>query len=234
MVEKLKLQVSKIHWSLAIKAAIFALSWYFLPFWIFLFIGLYFYFVPFFQPMRHIFPFLLLLFFAFFAAPSLWFLCFLGIIFYLLLGIKDLIFINRSDAYEVASLILLFLTIYAYYNRYENWEGAALPAGFLMGGVFYMLFKNILESAHSGKKELGGRTLSGILSLLFIQFALAILFLPMNIFSQTALLFLIGFTLIEIFAHWYGGTLTTKKFFSYISIFFIGIILVLAGGVWSL
>ena len=46
MAGKLKSISRQIHWSLLLKAAVFALAWFFVPFWLFFLIALYLYFIP--------------------------------------------------------------------------------------------------------------------------------------------------------------------------------------------
>lgn len=109
METKLRLILKRIHWSLALKAAILAVVWMVLPGWAFLILSAYLYFVPFFDPWKLFLPFLVFLFLAFTGPPNPGFALILGSLFYVILGIKDLILIDRRSAYDIMILISLFL-----------------------------------------------------------------------------------------------------------------------------
>src|SRR2546422_648850 len=116
METKLKLISKRIHWSLALKAGGVAAAWYFLPRWAFLFVVLYFYFVPIFHPWKLFLPFLTFLFLVFneFVVPAgqsqlsqIGFAAIIAVFFYVILGIKDLVLIDRRSAYDGLVLALI-------------------------------------------------------------------------------------------------------------------------------
>src|ERR1700735_5015882 len=119
MEEKLKSISKQIHWSLLAKAAIFALGWFFLPFWLFLLLALYLYFFPFFQSRKLLgAPFLGLLALTFIGPASFFMAIVFGLLFYYLLLIKDLVLIDRKAAYELFAFVLLFFFLRSFYENF--------------------------------------------------------------------------------------------------------------------
>src|ERR1700722_12935955 len=108
MVEKLKSISKQIHWSLLARAALFALFWFFLPFWLFFLLALYLYFIPFFQERTLPVPFFILLLLTFIESPGIFFAVIFGLLFYYLLLIKNLVLIDRKSGYELFVLAITF------------------------------------------------------------------------------------------------------------------------------
>src|SRR5882724_5769539 len=132
MAAKLKSITGRIHWFLLAKAAIFGFGWLVLPAWLFFALAAGLYFIPFFRPQKLLIPFLLVLGFALKAPVNFWAAIFLGCVFYCLLGIKDLVFIDRAAAYEVLVFLLAFLYIFAFFGVWNSWNsgGFLAAAGF--------------------------------------------------------------------------------------------------------
>ena len=98
MAEKLKLILRPIPWSLLLKAAAFGVGWLILPFWVFVVLAALLYFLPVFQVLKLLFPFVLTLILAYLVPPSLWAGLFLSALFFFILGVKDLVLIDRAAA----------------------------------------------------------------------------------------------------------------------------------------
>ncbi len=238
MEEKLRSISRTIPWSLALKAAAFGLGWYVLPFWLFLLLGLGLYFVPLFQPMHLLLPLLLTFFFAAVLAYSSWAALMLGIIFFFILGIKDLVFIRRGAAYETLIFLLFFLAFLNYFARFGAWGGwTDMGLGILVATVAALLLRGFVlyRAPEAGEWARRKRfVLFGLAGLLLWQWQAALLFLPLNFFYQTAILFLAAVVLAELFLAYAQGELTRRKILLHFSFLFVFVSFVLAANSWRI
>lgn len=244
MVRKLKSISKPIRWSLLTRAAIFGSVWFFLPFWFFLLTALYLYFVPIFQPFRLFFPFLLVLFFAATASPNVYLALLLIAAFYMLLGIKDFILINRKAAHEILILLLLFLSYTRFFSRFDS--GAGLAAFFysiVLAASSFILIKGFLRYKPNSGEELTENEkestikrplVAALVSLIIWHFSLALLFAPINFLYQSIILFVSAAILIEIIPLYLGGALTGRRIMTFSSVFFTLTVLILATARWGL
>ena len=164
------------------KAGIMGLLWLFLPFWIFLAAGFYFFFFPFFQPLRLALPFFLTLVAAAVLPANFLFALFLAVLFFLILGIKNLIFVNRFGAHQLLVFSLLLLMFLSFFSGFESWQ-RWIVSFFALGVsvVFLLLAKELAEyHARSGRR----RTFLTIsLGALFVcLMCLVLIFMPLKNF----------------------------------------------------
>ncbi len=238
MVKKLKSILRPIPWSLALRAFIFGLCWLLLPFWAFLCIALYFYFFPLFQPVKFAVHFIILLFFM--ATTSLGFsaAAFFSLIFYLLLGLKDFLFIDRRSPYEMFLFLFVFMVAARFYFLFDTWLGIFLvPSVFLFGILFFLVSRGLWKySAPSFELPLGShsRVSLFILTFLLCQLILGIVVLPLNFLYQTAIFFLSAVVLIESVFDYLRGALTNRRLLANFSIFLVFIVIILGSAPWSL
>jgi len=240
MEAKLKLILKQIPWSLVLKAAAFSLAWLFLPAWISFVLALYFYFWPFFHSRKLLFPFVLFLLFALGLPGTFWFAAVLGAIFFSILGIKNLIFVNRFGNHQFLAFLLFFLAELSFFfsvERWNDWRAPFLSLG--TGLLFFFLTRQLLRYVEP-PKEMGlplGSPASlgaGIGSFLVWQLSLAILFLPLNPLYQTALLFLVTVILADFLLERARGRLDRRKLLTDFSIFFIIVSFILISAEWGL
>jgi len=239
MAIKLKSILGRIHWSLVLRAVIFSLAWFLLPFWIFLLIAAYFYFYPFFRPLTLALPFFLLVIFAAIENQSLPLAVFFAVVFYLILGIKDLILINRKPIYEILVLLLSFLMFVRFFAQFDGWAGAGAPlCGLAAAAVFVFLSRGFLryetsleEEAARGKHR--GVAL-GLVGILLWQFSLAILFLPINFLYQAAILFLLATTGLEFASDYLSNRLTRQRTLTNFSVLLGVLVIILGSASWGL
>ncbi len=248
MAERLRLTLKQIPWFLLGKSFLLALLFYTTeryPFllWVFLGVALYFYFHPLFEPIRLLFPFILSLFFAFFLPPSSWLSLFLGVIFFLILGMKDLFFIDRKGAYETMVLFFFLLTFLAFFGYFENWQhplvfvGAALPAC-----VYFMLAGGLMGNMFNSRRPLRepyrARTHRGLVwglgAFMVWSITVAALFLPLNFLYQTAISFLVATVLLELLFSHVTKEVTRGSLLVYFSFFLIFFVFILGGAEWGL
>lgn len=225
---------------LILRAAIFGAVWFFLPKWVFLLVGIYFYFFPFFRPLKLAIPFLLTIFFAVIEPQSIWQAAFFSVLFYLILGIKDLIFINRRSAYEVLVLLLLFLVFVSFFSHIDNWNRSPVFFyAFALGAAFFFLIRGFITYSETTELKEGPaiwrRELAlGIAALLVWQISLALLFLPLNFLYQSALSFLVATIFVEVISDYLSGSLSRKKLLANFSVFFILVVVILGLAEWGL
>ncbi len=193
MVEKLKLTVKQIHWSLSVKALAFALAWFFLPFWLFLLLALGLYLTPLFQSVRLALPLLATLFLAGVSETgNIWVAVSLGLVFYLLLGVKDLVLVNRGIALRTCIYLLLFLGVIRFCAAVANWEGAGVfLAPVLPALALFFLLRQLFRLEPSPTP--GGippAVAAAIGALLFWEAAWVAILLPLAPLHQAAVLFI--------------------------------------------
>ena len=185
-------------------------SWYFLPFLVFVPIACYFYFVPLFHRAKLIAPFLaILVLSALFPENAIGAVSF-GAMWFLLLGIRDLLFVDRAVMYEVLSfLILIFASLIFFYGVADVGMSYSLVGSAALALLFFLLLRGFLDYAGAERNE--QFLVTGIFALLFWQWSVGTLLLPFHFLAQAALLFLFGAVLIEFAFHYLGGALTVKK-----------------------
>jgi len=193
----------------AFKALIFSLiltAFYnYRSFWSFFFfiaIAFYFYFNPFFEAKRYFSSFLIFLIIALLAAGHLpitagkwnFFTATLfGLFFFLFLGIKNLVFINRSLIYEFVNNFLFFsLFIIFFLFDKSNWFFIKYSGAFL---VIFLLFRNFLFLRDFQREIQAPVSLilakinlfSASLAVLISQFILIAAYLPIGFLNLAAI-----------------------------------------------
>jgi len=239
MAVKLGSILRSIPWFLIFKAGLFAGAWLFLPFWLFLLIALYLYFFPPFQIFRLGFPFLLTIAGAAVFERGLVGGVFLGLIFYLILGIKDLIFIKRVLAYKLMTAALIFLVTSGFFHRFLSWGSVSITFwSLVMTTIFFLLSKNLYnyEEFSSPQTPKAGRPEKllalGILGLLGWQLAFLLLFLPFNFYYQIAFFSVFILVILALTLDYLRGLLFRKKFIVGLSFLFVFLVFILASTEW--
>jgi len=167
--------------------------------------------------------------------------CFLAVVFYLLLGIKELTFIERFTAYQVLELLLLFLTSWYFFETARSIDsGMSFFASLAPAAVFFFLTWNL-----SRRPELGGRlSVSreeklrtfleiGVASFILWQLALVLLFVPLGTFERSGLFLITNFFFVEILFSRGRGVLTRPRLLFNFSLVFIFVVGILAAAEWS-
>jgi hypothetical protein len=235
MAEKLKSISRQIHWSLLLRAAVFALAWFFFPFWLFFLVALYLYFVPLFQAGAFVIPFFVVLVLAFIHAPSVLFALALGAIFYYLLLIKDLLLIDRVAAYELLVLVLSFFLFREFYQSFgSGFAGGALWFASLIAALFGLLMNSFIKFTLD--PEGGGiRRPAVLLSLLAVwQFLVLGLFLPLDFIYQSVIVFLIAVLVVDLVPEYCLHGPVRSKIFATSTVVFAFLVLILASARWGI
>ncbi len=223
-----------IPWSLTLKAAVFGAAWLWLPFWLFLLLALGLYFVPLFNPGRLWWPFAAAIFFAALLAPNLWAALFLAGLFYMILGIKDLIFIRRAEAYQALVFLLFALAYLNFFARFGR-TGAAglLPASLGLLLLAALLGKSLLRYGAAEETRFPqDPLLIALLSFLLGAWALVLVFLPLNFFFQSAILLLGTVSAFELLLAYRVRVLSRQEILLHLSVFLSFLALALAGNTW--
>ncbi len=229
MAAKLKSITKLIHWSLLARALVFALSWLYLPFWIFLLLALYCYFVPAFHAGRLFILFFTLIVLCYvdpanavgassgLVGAFLMALIF-GAIFYYLLLKKDLLLIDRTTAHELLTMVLSFFLFREFFMAFNQGPtGAALAWAFLTALLWSRLLNNLMVRQFEDmfvqeEHPLVLRRTSVWLSfILMAQALIVVLFLPLNFIYQSTIAFLVAALLIELLPDHVARTLSQEK-----------------------
>lgn len=233
MVEKLKSALKIIHWSLAFKAVAAGLAWVYLPWWLSLLVILGIYFIPLFQT-RHLFmSFLLALILASVLPSNIFSGLVVTIQIYLILGVKDFIFINRKWAMQVLAALFLAEAGVAIYLGLDNWLLGSFVNSFLFGLVYYLVGSKLLYVSSEESKN-GNKSIIVILGFVLSQIAFAVNFLPIFYIYKSLILTLAALIFFEWQNLYFDGKLSKNKVISY-AVFFIGLVVVIFSTVsWGL
>lgn len=239
MAAKLKSILRPIHWSLVLRAAVFCVAWLTLPLSWFLVVAFYLYLFPLFKPLKLALPFLIVIFFAAVETPGVLLAILFSIFFYLILGIKDLIFIDRKTAYEILVLLLLFLVFIRFFSHFDGGvRPAAIFYAFVIGAILFFLAKEFLGYSSGGDAGVADavrrkNVISGIIGLVVLQLALVFLFLPINFLYQAAAIFLAAALLLELAYDYLGGKLTRRRILASFSALFVFLVVILGSVQWG-
>lgn len=242
MAGKLKLILRLIPWSLAARAFLFGLAWLTLPFGLFLVVALYFYLVPLFKPLKFGWPFLALLVLMsplfFEKTAGVTFIA--ATIFFLILGVKDLVLLRRKSSYGLAilglSLILLgdfFYGVSGDFRWTTPFKALALSLTWFLLWKGWVDYRESFTIQESEDRKRAGVAL-GVAALMMWQVIWALLFLPLGYVSQTAVAFLAALVILELVVAHLGGTLSRRRILADFTIFFVFLTFALTSARWEL
>ena len=241
MAEKLRSILRRISWSSVLKAVLFAVAWWALPFWLFLLIALYLYFVPMTGVEKVSVPFFVLLLITLLQKQSIVFAVIFGVVFYFLLLVKDLIIIDRRSAYEIVMLVLSYLLVRGFFLNVGGSFGwwsltdsavAAAAVSALVGNFvknFSVVPEDSVRDARSFRRMLGWMTF-----LLTWQLLIVGLFLPLNFLYQSAIIFLVAVIILDLVPQYVFGELTRVKVLATGTVLFALLVIVLSSARWTL
>ncbi len=242
MGEKFASISNRIHWSLALRSAVFGAAWYALSFPFFALVGIFLYCVPLFEPRRFLVPFLMLLFLAAVTPPFALFAFFFACALYLIVGMKDLILVKRAVAYE-GLMLLLFLGLGFFF--FSHFEAGISPAALFAAAVgmaaVSLLLSGFLSYEEHEEHPAAGRSTpfeelvaSLLVGLALGECALALLLLPMNPLLRTGVFFLAAIVAAESVAEQSAGKLTRARIFGYCALLFALTVVMLSANQWGM
>jgi hypothetical protein len=212
-----------------------------LPFWLFLLIALYLYFIPMTGAEKVSVPFFVLLLITLLQKQSIVFAVIFGVVFYFLLLVKDLIIIDRRSAYEILMLVLSYLLVRGFFLNVGGSFGwwslldsavAAAAVSALVGNFvknFSVVPEDSVRDARSFRRMLGWMTF-----LLTWQLLIVGLFLPLNFLYQSAIIFLVAVIILDLVPQYVFGELTRVKVLATGTVLFALLVIVLSSARWTL
>ncbi len=247
MLKKLNLAFKNQALRLAFKSVIFAglLIWQlsaetvnFFPFLFFVLVSFYFYWRPVFLGKQFFASFLILLIISFLALNFLNFDAFgiisifgLAILFYCLLGVKNLIFSNRSAVYYLLNSFLLFLVFLFFFSADKS---QFFLAKYLLTGLGILLLSRefLFFSIQDFPKK---RILITVgFSFLILQIVWAIALLPLGFLNAAALTLFAFVILMDFIINHFNGLLTRRIILRNVTSWIILSIIIFALSDWSL
>jgi hypothetical protein len=241
MAEKLKSILRQTNWSLLLKALIFGIAWWALPWWLFLLVALYAYFIPITGTGKVSVPFFVLLLISFIQSQDVLAAILFAAIFYFILLIRDLLIIDRRSAYEILMLVLGYLLVRSFFLNVGGSFGLralvySLIAAWAMSGMVTNFVKNFSTVPEGGAHEARsfGRMLGWMTFLLMWQLLLVGLFLPLDFLYQSAIVFLVAAILINLVPQYAFGELSQIKVLATATVLFALLVIVCASARWVL
>ena len=239
MAAKLKSISKQIPWSLALKALSFGVAWVALPYPLFFVAALTLYFVPVFDSRRFLFPFAVAVALGWFLPENIFSFLLLAVIFFVMRGVRDLVFVDRVQAYQILLLLFLVACASVFFGSVHRVQGSALLLSALMAFVVWRLVRGFFEYAlaHGGimsRYERVADIVPLLLSFFLFELTLVILALPLNSLSQLALFFLGAAVGTDAAFDYVRGVLHEKRVVAAASIFVIAAFLILASNQWGL
>ena len=158
----------------------------------------------------------------------------LALVFFFILGIKDLVFVRRAQAYETLLFLLLFFLFAALFSSFPAWGAprallASLAAGVAAFSLLYGFFNYAFPDISSFRKIAA----AGAAALLLFQGSVALLFLPFGFLAQTILLFLAAVILVQCASGSFRGSIARREVLAYALSFFAVALVVFGSVSWS-
>jgi len=240
MVEKLASISRQIHWSSLIKAAVFAVAWWYLPLWFFVIVACAIYFVPPFESAKNLWAFAVLLGVTLATPPGALMALFYGAVCYYLLVIKDLLVIDRKSARAILAMALSFFLFREFFSVWHSGLSAgslfwAWVVAFAFGGLL-----NSVITARRGKEiddEYGRhprRAAVGVAALALFEVLVICLFLPVDFIYQSIVAFLVAAILLDLVPAYFFRELEPRRIREAAIVISVCLVVVLASAKWGL
>lgn len=240
MAAKLKSIIRSTPWFLIGKAVVLGALWLSPSlWWLFVLLTLYFYFAPSLYSLKLGVPLVAVLGLSLVLDRSFVNAALIAIFLFLILGVKELVLVNRARAYRVLAALLAIAILNSFFLGFRAWNGALMiVSSWAIGVVLFLLLKDALgyEAVEAVSKEQAKRfgVAAGVVSFLAWQLAVAVLFLPVPFFYQLGV-FVIGASCLLFFALRHLSTgLTRRTIVAGLSVFFAATALFLASVPWGL
>jgi hypothetical protein len=234
MAEKLRLILRRISWSSVLKAIIFAVAWWALPFWLFLLIALYLYFIPMTGAHKVSAPFFVLLLIAFLQGQDIIFAVIFGVVFYFIILVKDLIIIDRRTTHEIFMLVLLYLLIRGLFLHVGDSLGwwSLLDSAVAAGAIGVLVTSFVKNFSVTPVPDPFRRMLGWVTFLLMWQLLIVGLFLPLDFLFQSAIVFLVAIIILDLVPQYVFGELTRIKVLVTGTVLFALLVIMLSSARW--
>lgn len=185
-------------------------AWKTLPAWLVM-LGVFFVFIIGAGGARLVFPALIYAW-GVFLWPEEWMrLIWIAVGGYVLLGIKDLVIVNRRGAYRIFEMLGALALWYWTFRGLGSWsEGMILARGLISVPAWLLLVRGIggWSSVSLGKDEW---TVRGIVGLLMLEVIVALQLAPIDMLPQTGIALFMGTLLVDMCETATGGGLDKKR-----------------------
>ncbi len=237
METKLKSVLRNPQLRLGFKSAVFGALLLFAHPLVFLAGGAFLYLKPIFRTFEMIGPFILLTGISLLLAKTTvggyyFFLSgvYSAVIFYLILGVKDLIFVRRADWHRVLNLALAYGAFLLFFYYSQEFFLAKILTLFFVTLFLLRIFSAIGGSAFGGKKRL----VYWLLAFLILEAVWAVSFLPIGFVNSAGIVALVYFTLTDLSLRYLENKLTRRKILTDATIFVLLLLAIFAFSRWSL
>jgi hypothetical protein len=222
MADTLKSITNRIHWSLLLKPLALVAAWYWLPFWLFFFVACFLYLFPLLPRSEARVAFLILLVISYFLSHELLHAAWIGVLFFLIVGIRELIFVDRRRAYHILVLCLAALGLFSYATTlgFRGLPFALWELGIGAVGLYGLLSVSF------------GRTQAALMTFLMAELTLVASLLPLNAFYMTALTFMSFAFLVDSAERMRSKEWHPVHVFLGFSIFFLFTVFILISNPW--
>jgi hypothetical protein len=263
MAGKLQSILKQAHWSLATKGFLFGAAWLSTPAWFFVLAAFLLYLKPFFQPAKLMRSFLILLGTAFTFrdiipaiqdfSPSISYFAalYFGALFFMLLGIKNLVFLHRIERYFMfynGLLLAVFISVFWHLKPAEPLQFLIISTLFVASVILILSeflellrdhFARSIASTEAGNSALLDkpkmlRLWSWLFGLLAFEIFLAIELLPIGFIMQAALLLLFIVLGTDLLRKHLEGSLTTNYVLRAVTVLIFATLVIFASARWEL
>jgi len=239
MAVRLKLVINKIHWFLMFKSALLAFAWIIFPHWLFLITTALIYFFPVFRPGTMLFPLFLFFLISFILPHNFLGFLLITILLFLILGIKDLIIVNRFYAYELLGFFIFLIFSFIFFQKFgQVFVLKSIIYSFLFILAFYLFFKKIfnLSIANLGIEidQKRFKIFLTVFSFFIWQIIFLLNFLPFNFYLQTGMLALFIMIGMDFILNYFLNKIKTANILFLTFSFLFLFIFILLFNKWSL
>ena len=195
-------------------------------------VSLYFYFIPFFRNLELAIPFAVVLFLAATEERNILLAIVFSVLFYFIIGIKDLVLINRHIFHQVLSLVAAFLLIVKFFSLVSAWNVYSVVYSLFISAALFGLTSGVLVPGVRAncKKNI----ILAVIAFISWQFLLVLTFLPLNRFYQSSLALVVITVLFELAFSYLSSELNRKRILTYFSIFLAFLVLILGLAQWGI
>jgi hypothetical protein len=242
MAEKLGSISKQIHWPLLVRAAIFALAWWYLPAWLFCIAAAGIYFWPLLGARNNLPAFLVLTGIALATSHSVLMVLVYGVLCYYLLLIKDYLVVDRKSA---RTMLAMALSFFLFLEFFSAWHTGLSPWGTFWAWIVAIAFGLLLNgviSARRGKEvndeQASDRRLrhaaAGVMALVLFETLMVCLFLPVDFTYQAIIAFLMAALLLDLVPVYFFQELDARRVRMTAVAVFVMLVIVLAAAPWKI
>jgi len=231
MALKLKSVLENQQLTLLFKALMFGAFLLFTPPLLFIIAALFLYFKPLFNTFSFFSSFIILLILSLSLTNGLLAAILFSFVFYIILGVKNLVFINRWRWYHLLHLSLFYSTFLLFFLSDNTSNFFFKSFGLFLISVFLLREFLKFAAADFPKRRL---LISWALSLFVVEITWVIGLLPLGFLNSANLALLSVFALGDLTLHHFRGTLGRKVVLSTAALFVLLTLLIFATSQWSI